>query len=99
MPPRSSPVTLYLSELSPGSRRTMRFALGLACRFFGGNDPHTYLWHRVRVDQLCALRADLASRLAPNTANKVLAAVRGVLKASWRMGLMSAEDLYRCADV
>jgi integrase len=53
----------------------------------------------VRVDRVAALRADLAGRLAPNTANKILAAVRGVLKASWRLGLMSADDLYRCADV
>ncbi|MEX2220029.1 MAG: site-specific integrase [Phycisphaerales bacterium] len=65
----------------------------------GGDNPETFRWHRVRVDQVAALRADLAGRLAPNTANKVLAAVRGVLKASWRLGLLSAEDFYRCGDV
>src|ERR1051325_8200848 len=96
---RPSPVTVYLSELAEGSKRTMRFGLTQACRFWGGTDPDTFLWHRVRVDQIAALRADLASRLAPNTANKILAAVKGVLRASWRMGLMSAEDLYRCVDV
>ncbi len=96
---RASPVRVYLSELSPGSRRTMRFGLTTACRFLGGTDPERFAWHRVRVDQLCALRADLAGRLAPNTANKIMSAVKGTLRASWRMGLMSAEDLYRCADV
>ena len=97
--PRANPVALYLAELSPGSRRTMRFGLGVACRFFGGRDPDSFLWYGVRADQVSALRADLAERLAPNTANKILAAVKGVLKASWRLGLMSAEDLYRAIDV
>jgi hypothetical protein len=97
--PRPDPVALYLSELAEGSRRTMLRGLRTACEFLGGSDPSRFPWHRVRVDRLAALRSDLASRLAPNTANKVLAAVKGALRASWRMGLMSAEDLYRCADV
>src|SRR5579862_3709483 len=96
---RTSPVPVYLSELAEGSKRTMRFALATACRFLGGSDPENFPWHRVRVDQVAALRSDLAGRFAPNTANKILAAVKGVLRASWRMGLMSAEDLYRCVDV
>jgi integrase len=77
----------------------MRFALRHAAEFFGGSDPERFRWERLRVEQLTALRADLASRLAPNTANKILAAVRGVLKACWRMGLLSADNLYRCIDV
>jgi integrase len=92
-------VAVYLSELSEGSRRTMRFGLTTAAAFFGGGDPERFKWHRLRVQHLAALRADLAERLAPNTANKILAAVKGVLRASWRLGLMSAEDLYRCTDV
>jgi integrase len=94
-----SPVTVYLSELSDGSRRTMRIALRHATDFFGGSDPDRFHWERLRVEQLTALRADLAGRYAPNTANKVLAAVKGTLRAAWRMGLMGAEDYHRCADV
>jgi integrase len=97
--PNPGPVALYLSELSEGSRRTMRRSLAHACAFLGGDDPDAFRWHKVRVGQVAALRADLAARYAPNTANKVLAAVRGVLRACWRMGLLSAEDLCRCADV
>jgi hypothetical protein len=40
---RPNPVSMYLAELSPGSRRTMQFGLGVACRFFGGLLP---LWQR-----------------------------------------------------
>ena len=51
-PSRPDPVALYLAELSPGSRRTMRFGLGVACRFFGGRDPDSFPWHRVRADRV-----------------------------------------------
>src|SRR4051812_16887129 len=98
-PAQCSPTNVYLSELSPGSHRTMRIALRTAVEFFGGSDPDTFRWERLRVEHLAALRADLAGRLAPNTANKVLAGVRGVLKASWRVGRLSAEHMYRCTDV
>lgn len=95
-----SPVQVYLSELSPGSRRTMTRSLKTAALFLGNTDDiERFPWHRLRVEQVAALRAHLASRLAPNTANKVLAAVRGVLRASWRMGRLSADHLYRCTDV
>ena len=94
-PPRPTlgPVALYLSELAEGSKRTMRRSLAHACAFLGGGAPDTFRWHKVRVGQVAALRADLAARYAPNTANKILAAVRGALRACWRIGLLSAEDL------
>ena len=92
---RPSPVSVYLSELAEGSKRTMRFGLSQACRFWGGAEPDTFLW----VDQIAALRSDLAGRLAPHTANRVLAAVKGVPRTSWRMGLMSPEDLCRRVEV
>lgn len=98
----TGPVAVYLAELAPGSRRTMLYGLALAAaRFTGreGTDPSRFPWYKVRVDQVAALRAELAQRFAPNTANKILSALKGVLRASWRMGLMSAEDLYRCVDV
>jgi hypothetical protein len=58
--------------------------LKTACEFLGGADPHRFPWHRVRVDRLTALGADLAGRLAPNTANKVLAGPRCAVGARAR---------------
>jgi hypothetical protein len=51
-----TPVSLYFAELSPGSRRTIAQGLRHACRFWGGGDPDTFLWHRLRVEQMVALR-------------------------------------------
>lgn len=56
-------------------------------------------WHGLRYQHTAALRAALADRYAPASVNKALAALRGVLKEAWRLGLMGAEDYQRAADV
>jgi hypothetical protein len=53
---KPSPVTVYLSELAEGSKRTMRHGLAHACAFWGGTNPDRFPWHRVRVDRISALR-------------------------------------------
>ena len=59
--PETGPVAIYLAELSEGSHRGMLRALRLAAEFFGGSDPARFRWHRLRVQHLTALRADLAA--------------------------------------
>ena len=56
-------------------------------------------WGELRYSHTAALRAKLADQYAPATANKILAALRGVLREAWRLGLMSAEDFHRAIDL
>ncbi len=90
------PVGLYLASLSKGSRRTMFQALRLASDFFvPGAAPLAFSWAALRREHLLLLRAHLAEHYAPSTANKVLAAVRGVLREVFLSGEISADDYGR----
>jgi len=65
----------------------------------GRDDAETLDWASLRYQHTAAARSALAERYAPATANKVLAALRGVLRQAWRLGHMTAEDYRRAADL
>lgn len=96
------PAAVYLASLSPGSRRTMRGALDTIAQIVTSNEAATAVdipWHAMRYEHTAAVRSELASRYAHSTANKILSALRGVLRAAWRLGLMSAEEYQTAASV
>lgn len=104
-PAAGNPVAVYLATLSsPRSRRTMRIYLTQLARLATGNpqqQPEAVPWQQMRYQHVAAIRAALTERLhyAPKSANTALAALRGVLQACWRLGLMSGEDYHRARDV
>jgi site-specific recombinase XerD len=95
------PALVYLARLAPGSRRTMEGALATAARALGGDEATilTFPWPALRYQHTAALRAACWDRYTPATTNKLLAAVRGVLREAWRLHLIEAEDYTRAADV
>ncbi len=99
--PDRHPAAVYLSSLAPGSRRTMRQSLDAIAGLLtsGQADAQTLDWASLRYQHTQAVRARLAPRYAPATANKTLAALRGVLREAWRLGYMTAEDFHRAADL
>jgi site-specific recombinase XerD len=99
--PDRHPVAVYLARLAPGSRRSQKAALEtMASLLTGGRVGIEELpWHRLGYQHTQALRAALAERFSPATANRHLAALRGVLREAWRLGLMNAEDLQRAIDL
>lgn len=102
-PPRAdkNPARVYLGSLSEGSRRAMQGALSKITHLLTGGrcDTDTMPWGRVRWQHTNAVRAVVASRYAVRYARKVLAALRGVLKVTWRLGYMSSDDYQRAVDI
>ncbi len=95
------PAAVYLAHLAPGSRRTMTNALNTMAGLLTKNrcNIQTLDWSALRYQHTTALRTLLADLYAPSTANKMLAALRGVLQEAWRLGKMSAEEYRRAADL
>jgi integrase/recombinase XerD len=92
-----NPAAVYLAGLpSPQSQRTMRQALSEIAELVTGEpNPLLVKWHALRFQHTAALRAALARKHRAATANKVLSALRGVLKAAHSLDLMSSSDYRR----
>jgi site-specific recombinase XerD len=97
-----NPAAVYLAGLAPRSRRTMGDGLAVIARIVTGDDGADYLsipWHQLRFQHTAAIRSQLAERYAYSTANRILSAMRGVLRAAWKLGLMGAEDYQTAVSV
>jgi site-specific recombinase XerD len=102
-----SPARVYIESLGQGSRRTMRGALYTLVQLLLPNvedltedSIYSFPWEQLRFSHTSVLRARLSERYKkPSTANKHLAALRGVLKAAWQLELMSAEAYQKAASV
>jgi integrase len=87
----------------------MADALATIARIASGGrlEPEALPWHELRYQHTQAIRQRLVETvsertgkpLSPASVNKALAALRGVLREAWRLGLMSAEDLARATDL
>ncbi|MBV8145041.1 MAG: tyrosine-type recombinase/integrase [Gammaproteobacteria bacterium] len=101
LPLDQHPAAVYLARLAPGSRRTMRDALEDIAELLssGRLTMVTLNWGALRYQHTAAVRAALAERHAPATVNKMLSALRGVLKEAWRLGQIGAEAYGRATDL
>lgn len=96
----SNPVTVYLSSLSKGSRRTVNQSLRVITQVSGrGDDILNYPWHELRYQHVQAIRTYLSDKYSVATANKILAILKGVLKECKRLGLISIEDYDKAVDI
>lgn len=98
------PVSAYLSNLAPGSRRTMEQSLRLAASVLLDRPDapglaHRTPWHLVRRHHVQVLRAALERTHRPASVNKLLSAVRGVLHEAWCAGSIATDDYRRAVDV
>lgn len=97
-----NPAAVYLAGLAAGSRPTMQGALDVIAGIITDDGAATGFdvpWHGLRFQHTAAIRAELAARYSHATANKMLSALRGVLRAAWRLGQMSGDDYHLAASV
>jgi len=101
LPMDQHPAAVYLATLQPTGRRAARHALDLAAGILTGGraDSLTINWRAIRFQHTAAIRAQLVERYRPATVNLTLSAVRGALKAAWRLGQMSAADYQLAVSV
>lgn len=95
----ATPADLYLANLSEGSQG-MRQPLDVMAGILDpAHDADTYPWHTLTYRDTMTVRQALIARYQPSTVNKMLSALRGVLKQAWRLGLMDADTYHRAAAV
>ena len=95
LPLDQNPAAVYLARLTSAlSRRTMKDALDKIARLGGHADALDVDWSQLSYGYTMAIRTQLAATYAPATANKILSALRGVLKRGAEAGVkpFSAHD-------
>ena len=108
-----NPAAVYLAKLAPSGRRAMagsldRIAHALAGRRLEKEEVlervdrglwEAVPWQDLRYAHTQALRAWISTEWSPATANRMLAALKGVLREAWRLELMTADEYHRAADL
>ena len=90
---QENPARLYLDGIAAGSRWSMKQALESAARYLSGGEhgAESFPWCEVRYQHTAAVRRQWSGQFKPATVNKLLAGLRGVLKQTWRLGLVDAD--------
>lgn len=98
-PIQENPTVVYLTSLSKGSRRTMQQSLQIIAQLNHVDNAFDMPWELLRYQHTQAIRTKLSEMYAPSTVNKMLSALKGVLKECWKLGKISAEEYHRSIDL
>jgi site-specific recombinase XerD len=100
LPLDQNPAAVYLASLRASGRLTMRSGLNFVAQLLsnGQHDALSLPWGSLRYQHTAALRVQLQEHYAPATTNKILSAVRRVLKEAWRLGQIPSEEYQRTVD-
>lgn len=95
------PAATYLNSLAPGSKPTMENSLNAIAYLLtrGECDAMTLDWSKLRYHHTSTIRTILKEKYAPATANKMLCALRRVLKEALRLDLIDPYDHAKAVDL
>jgi integrase len=110
---KQNPAAVYLRSLgSPTTVKSQRDALNIVARKLLGiqdigrrkkdqgiNDCLLFDWGTLRYEHVSAIQTWLLSEYQSSSAQKMIAAVKGALKAAWRTGQMTSDDYMRAVDL
>lgn len=88
----ATPLGVYLAGAMEGSRRALLWRLGAAQELLGV--AGALEWETLTYTDAVAIRSRAAEKYAPSTASGIVAAVKGVCRQAWLMGVMDG-DAYR----
>ena len=97
---KQSAAFVYVSSLNSAiSRRTMGSALGIIARKLGAANAYEFHWEKLRYPELAAIQTWLAGTRSPATARRMVSAVRGTIKAAWRLGYIDTDSYLKTVDL
>jgi integrase len=101
LPTDHHPVAFYLASLAKGSHRTMLTALEQIAAIItqGSMSAMQFPWGNLRAPHVMRVRGIIVERYAPSTAKRMISALKGVLKAAWRLKLMPNKAYLRAIDI
>lgn len=96
---QKSPVVAYLASLAKGSREAQRWALEQIVRICASEATiYEFQWQALTPTVVSLLQSKLTEEYKYTTTNRIMAALRGVITAYWRNGLIDAETKERLLD-
>lgn len=98
--PAVSPATVYLSSLGSENSRAVQYQSLKAIAILLGNESvENTPWHKIRYRHAVAIRSVFIEKYSPASGNRMLYALKGVVKSCLRMKLMSRRDAEDIMDV
>ena len=97
-----NPAAVYMAGLTKNGRRVQKSGLDqIAAILTNGavNDCFAIPWQSVDYQHAQAIRTVLQERYKPASANRMISALRGVLKAAWLLDQISADQYHRVSAV
>lgn len=94
------PVAIYLASLAESGRPSMLSGLSAIANLVKqGETAWSFPWGTLRYKHTQAIVAKLKEIYGARTINRMLSALRGVLKAAWNEGQISTDDYHRAIQL